>query len=69
MQIGGLSPSQLRELGAERGERVREPADARPRPRAAQDRLFERRDGARVSAFGGAEPRQRVLEEGEQRNR
>jgi len=69
MQIGRFTPPQFCELGAERGERVREPADARPRPRAAQDGLFERRDRARVSAFGDAEPRERVLEEGEQRNR
>src|SRR5262249_28457494 len=35
----------------------------------AQDRPFERRDRARVGAFGGAEPRERMLDEGEQRNR
>src|SRR5262249_17493341 len=31
--------------------------------------VSKRRDRARVGAFGGAEPRERMLEEGEQRNR
>src|SRR5262249_9206063 len=66
---GGPPPPQFFKLGAESGERMRERGAARPRPRAAQDRLFQRRDRARVGAFGGAEPRERMLDEGKQRDR
>src|SRR5262249_61876929 len=66
---GGPPPPQFFKLGAESGERMREPRAAWPRPRAAQDRLFQRRDRARVGAFGGAEPRERMLDEGKERDR
>ena len=58
MQIGALLAAQFRQLGAEGRERVREAGRSRPRPRAAQHRAFERRDRARMGAFGCAEAQQ-----------
>src|ERR1700722_16664321 len=53
----------------ERRERVRQAGRARTRPRPAQDRPFERRDGAGVSALGLAEAEQRMLEQRQQGHR
>jgi hypothetical protein len=69
MQIGRLPAPQLCEFGVEHRECMRKADGARPRPRAAQDGLFERGDRARVRTGGGAEPRERMLEDSEQGNR
>ena len=54
---------------AEARQRVREAGRARLRPRSAQDRELERRDGARVAPGRRAEAETRVLEQRQQRHR
>ena len=69
VQIGGFPAPELRELGAERRERVREPA-VPGRGRGPRSTAFSSAaTAARVRAGRGAEPRERMLEQGEQRDR
>ena len=55
-------------LAAQRRQCVREAGRTGARTRAAQDRPFERRGRAIVGALGGAEPKQRMLDERKQRH-
>ncbi len=67
MQIGVFLGAVFGELRAEGVERARQPCAAGARPRPAQDRAFERGDGACIVVH--AKPQQRMLEQAEQRDR
>ena len=69
MQRRGLAAPELCQFVAETGEVAREPAAARLRPRAAQQRQLERLDGVLECAWRAAEPAQRMLQQRQQGRR
>src|SRR5262249_50795630 len=64
-----IAPVKRRAFFAESRERIRNSRGPGSRPRSAQDRPFERRDGARVPTFALAQSEQRMFEERQQRYR
>ena len=69
MQIAWFAASKLSEFLPKRGERMRKAAAFCLGAGTAQDGSFQGRHRARVRALPGAKPRQRVLEQCEERNR
>ena len=69
MQIGLFAASKLSELLPKRCERTGKAAAFWLGAGAAQDRSFQGGHRARVRTLRGAKPCQRVLEQGEERNR
>ena len=69
VQIGGFPAPELGELAAERRKCMGKAGRARPRPRATQHRLLQCGNGDRVHPRPGGEPGERMLEQGQQRDR
>ena len=68
-QDARIAPVQRRAFFSEARERIGKSRRSRSRPRTAQDRPFERRDGAIVPTIAFAQPEQRMFEECKQGDR